>query len=260
MDYEITLASTPLIVKSTGTKLPILEGWGSSDIEDLDGDVIERSALEDFCAPLEDGWTTAYVDHKHEIANILGKLAYPPELSISKSGDGLSVADLKAGVEVFMENPPAALTVHAVESGINMGFSLGFIPKEYTSLKDEKGRPTGGVQFTHIERREISATTMPANPRAWITSLLKTMRSNGVLPSANPGDDLAYIVKHWVDLEPLDASRLVKAARNLHGKAITLLVEQLLGEKSYATLSMSEKVALAASITLELSSATGESA
>jgi hypothetical protein len=138
---------------------------GSSTVRDLQGDVMEVSALRDMeLAPVG---LLCYLNHKYELPeDVAGALAASPEIVYVGQG----IVDLRIEIDVEVGNPRMLRTYEMIKAGRRIGTSVGCIVDGFEIIET----PDGPVlHVTHVRVVEWSFVAMPANQRSWVEHAAK---------------------------------------------------------------------------------------
>jgi HK97 family phage prohead protease len=152
-----------------------LSGIASSTVKDLHGDTMLASALADMENAANNN-LTIFGNHSYEVPeDVYGSVEsarYTPAGLTDKSGD--PVHDLHFEVRINEVNPRAIDTWKAIDGGTKLGLSIGAMIPEGGAIKDKKN---GTYTIAHVELVETSIVGIPANPRSWIDSAVKSIKS-----------------------------------------------------------------------------------
>lgn len=195
----------------------------STDSVDRAGDVVEPGGA-DIANYMKN--PVVMVDHDYRIDRIIGKA-----LSIEINAKGI-YARTK-----FLDTPLAQAAFQLASEGIG-GWSIGFRPIDYNSIKDSKGA-FKGVKFEKWELLEYSMVAIPMNQdvvnnavsRGWVTAddcpvFFKTAPKPS--EEAAPGPNVeAPIVKFSPDLPGKIAAAQVEIARREAAAKMRRFVESL---------------------------------
>jgi hypothetical protein len=155
-----------------------LDCTGSSNCEDLGGDVMELSALQDM-ARVADGNMTAFMNHRYELPGQVFGSIKSAGLRERMADDGKRYIDLDLGIAVQELNPAAVQTFKMIENGTKLGISIGCMvdEAEYVEVKDH---PNGGYfSIKRVTPLEFSIVGIPANQRSWAHYAAKALRKRG---------------------------------------------------------------------------------
>jgi HK97 family phage prohead protease len=145
-----------------------LEGTASSTIEDRHGDSILSSAQFQMLEAARN--LTMWLNHSYVVPeDILGTCK---ESTLEAAGDLL---DLKIKLEVYPDNPRAMASYKAVDKGIKLGFSIGGKVLDF-EWKDTEDIWSLAMDIISIDLFEISLVGIPANPRAYVEEMAKSVR------------------------------------------------------------------------------------
>lgn len=168
MDFVVLTGPMELSSPVTADR-PTVTMIGSSTEQDLHGDIMTLSALNDMCQV--DANMTIWLNHDYTVPDsVFGSLATPP--LIRQSG---GVADLWIQVEVETANPKAATTYQFIQNGRKLGCSIGCQVLDYTIEEQKSG---GGwdkpvIHITHVKTVEWSVVGIPANQRSWVENAIR---------------------------------------------------------------------------------------
>jgi hypothetical protein len=153
-----------------GTK--IIRGVASSTVSDHNGDLIEKSAIDDMVAAANNNMTI-FLNHSYNVPeDVAGSVRDARAAMMGMSPDG-EIWDMGYDVAVDDTNPRALSTWRSIkERGTKLGLSIGAkIPEGGASINKKTGR----YRFQHLELLETSIVGLPANPRSWISSVLHSL-------------------------------------------------------------------------------------
>lgn len=150
-----------------------LSGVASSNVEDLHGDTIERSALKDMEGQVANG-LTIFLNHSYQVPeDVAGYTDSAKMRKRGEDGDGNAVWDLDMDISINDENPRAVEAWRGIrKKGAKVGLSIGAnIPKGGY----EVDRKTGAKTIKRINLLETSIVGIPANPRSWISKAVEAI-------------------------------------------------------------------------------------
>jgi len=150
----------------------VMEGIASSTIRDLHGDMMLLSALEDMERSANAG-LTVFGNHSYNVPeDVYGQVR---RASIKQAGtvdeNGDPIYDLRFSIAINDENVRATQTFKATEKGSKLGISIGAMIPEGGATRDKK---SGALTISHVELLEASIVGIPANPRSWVDSAMKS--------------------------------------------------------------------------------------
>jgi HK97 family phage prohead protease len=155
VEWDERKAPAP-VVKTTAAKVRDFVFTLSDETTDRYGDIVSA-----------DGWDldwfrknpVALFGHNHDFP--IGRWT---NVHVDKKSKALrGTLDIPKGVSQRIDE-----VGRLVDGGYLNAVSVGFRPRKYEYLKDDKGEETGGVRFTHQELLECSVVPVPANPNALI--------------------------------------------------------------------------------------------
>lgn len=155
---------------------PVVRMTGSSTEQDLDGDIMYPSAIQDMtqCKPN----MSLFLNHSYNLPqDLFGSLVGSPW---TKSQSGITDLWLQSDVETI--NPAAVQTYLYVTRGRDIGVSGGFMILEAEYVDRATGKPVseddlsfediifGGVTLgiAHVKAVEFSTVGIPSNQRSWV--------------------------------------------------------------------------------------------
>lgn len=128
----------------------------SSDIEDLAGDRMTQKALESMARTAERGMTI-FLNHSYRVPeDVLGSVE---TASLQARGDSV---DLDFQIRVEEANPRAVKAWEMIQSGTQLGCSIGALIPEGGAKRSDKG-----LIIDDVHLLEASIVGIPANPRAF---------------------------------------------------------------------------------------------
>lgn len=150
----------------------------STDTPDRYGDVVESS-----------GWDLRAFK-KNPIALFQHNSAQPigtwEDVRVEEGKLVARLAIVKAGVSTI-----ADMVRGMLEERVLRAVSVGFRPLKVEPMRDDEGKPTGGLRFIKQELLEISVVSVPANPQALSVSKshlfdpVSLLRSDATRPAAS---------------------------------------------------------------------------
>ncbi len=153
-------------VKSDGGQ-PTIEGIASSTRQDLDGDVMQESALRDLLALRG---STAFLNHSYRWPeDALGQIT---RTALAKSG---AVTTLRVTVNVAQDNPRAMQSYKMIKGGTRAGFSVGVIVLQSSTIDLPNGRR--GLSIERLLPLELSLAGIPSCQDAWVTSAKTALKA-----------------------------------------------------------------------------------
>lgn len=200
----IPLAAKPASVlrKTTddGTSIYHMYGVGASELEDMAGDKVHRSALEDLCM-VEPGLACS-IDHIRDDDHYFGPLVKSPILAEHPPGtfgalsSNLPFAVVEVEVMASQHSERAQRIVRRVEEGARYGFSVQS-PRitERAMRKSKDGQRVAWDIFHVLPPDEFAVTYNPCNPSCWADILAKSL--SGAL-TGDPVED-EYRMAHGQD-------------------------------------------------------------
>jgi hypothetical protein len=87
-----------------------------------------------------------------------------------------SVHDLTLDIAINESNPRAVSAWEAIQSGTQLGLSIGAMIPE-GGVKRQKG---GSLEINHVELLETSLVGVPANPRSWVEYAIKSINGREI--------------------------------------------------------------------------------
>jgi len=152
----------------------IIEGVASSTIRDLHGDTMLPSAIIDMERAAKDN-LTIYLNHKYTVPeDIAGSCRDAKIVSTATDAAGAPIYDLMFKTRVDKTNPRAVQTFKSLQGGTKLGMSIGANIPEGGAIRNKK---TGALLIAHVDLLETSVVAIPANPRSWIDSATRAVKS-----------------------------------------------------------------------------------
>lgn len=146
-----------------------LGGVASSTVEDRHGDRILSSAQVEMLDAARK--LTMWLNHSYVVPeDILGTCQ---DSELSTEGE---IIDLDIKLEVYKDNPRAMASWEAVNKGIKLGFSIGGRVLDF-DWRDEDDVWNWSMDIKSIDLYEISLVGIPANPRAYVEDMAKSIRA-----------------------------------------------------------------------------------
>ncbi len=161
VDFRIYTAGLELV--EVAEDQPIVRAVGSSTIQDLQGDIMELSALQAMThAP---PGLLIFLNHSYNAPEDLGgQLVKAPDIRMSGK-----FVDLWLTLLLFTRRNPRIRETYAyIQDGVQMGTSIGCLVKDYT-IEDDGAR----LHILDVEPMEWSLTPLPANQRCWVEHAAK---------------------------------------------------------------------------------------
>jgi hypothetical protein len=175
-------------------KRRMLRTTASSTIRDLVGDEIRPEAINKMADQARDNMTI-WLNHSYQVPeDMLGSVRDAQVIQRGNDEDGTPIIDLDLDIAVEEANPRAVQTWDAIENGTKLGTSIGAQVKHATKRKG------GGLIIDDIHLLEASIVGIPANPRSWVQSAIKSLKALG---EDAPIEDEAVIDDEKIaDIEP----------------------------------------------------------
>src|SRR6266487_2605292 len=173
---------------------------GSSTVQDLQGDIMKMSALDDMTT-VPDGMLI-WLDHSYSVpSDLFGSLYGRPWI---KSASG--IADLHLSAEVETDNPRALQTYNMITKGRRkFGCSIGcqVLDYEYDDTID-------ALIINRVQVVEWSVVGIPAQQRCWVEIATKSLFERSLLDGR--GDD---------------ALRLAPAVKGMHSRSYDTILKHI---------------------------------
>lgn len=151
-----------------------LKGVASSTVKDRHGDEMRRSAIEDMVREANNN-LTIFLNHSYNVPeDVAGSVRNAQAVLAGVNSEGSEIWDLHYDVIVNEANKRAVDAWEAIEGGTRLGLSIGAMIPEGGAMKNKK---TGAYAFDHVDLLETSIVGIPANPRSWIQSAVKAIKS-----------------------------------------------------------------------------------
>ena len=165
----ITNALTTGEASLEGSLIKTLHCTASSTIEDLHGDTMTLSCVQDMATQARKN-LTIFLNHKYSAPEDVGGRVYAASAanSTEKDADGLDIYDLHYDIALTRNNPRVdQLYAQIKEDGIRLGVSIGAYILEYDFKNKEEGF-WGGLIINKVLLVETSIVGIPANQRSWV--------------------------------------------------------------------------------------------
>lgn len=161
---------------------PVLKMRGSSVVEDLQGDIMQLTALQDMTKVASD--LTFWLNHSYELPDdAYGKMYGHPTIQVQNT-----IADLWVAVETFISNSKAEKTYNLIKrEGARFGCSIGCMVTDWSWL-DPDDPWMSGISIDHVYTVEFSIVGVPANQRCWVENAIKGMFARSLV---NGNGDMA---------------------------------------------------------------------
>ncbi len=167
---DFTILTGPMATAGPPTAhRPIVQMVGSSTDQDLHGDIMTLSALNDMTQV--DPNLMIWLNHDYTVPDsVFGALHAAPTI---RHGNG--VADLVLQVEVEIDNPKAATTYTFIQNGRRFGCSIGCQVLDYKveEATDGTGWKKPVIHITSVKAVEWSVVGIPANQRSWVENAIR---------------------------------------------------------------------------------------
>jgi hypothetical protein len=152
-------------------KRRMLRTTASSTIRDLVGDEILPVAIEKMADQARQNMTI-FLNHSYQVPeDVLGSVKDAQIIQRGSDEEGNPIIDLDFDVSVEDANPRAVQTWEAIDNGTKLGTSIGAQVRHATKKKG------GGMVIDDILLLEASIVGIPANPRSWVQSAIKSIKS-----------------------------------------------------------------------------------
>jgi len=156
-----------------------LHGIASSTIKDRHGDTMTESALLDMERSANNN-LTIFLNHSYMVPE---DVAGSVERAVLRSHpQDANVHDLTLDIAINESNPRAVSAWEAIQSGTQLGLSIGAMIPE-GGVKRQKG---GSLEINHVELLETSLVGVPANPRSWVEYAIKSIDGGTVVEDDEP--------------------------------------------------------------------------
>jgi len=177
-------------------KRRMLRTTASSTIRDLVGDEILPVAIDKMAEQARDNMTI-WLNHSYQVPeDMLGSVRDAQVVQRGIDEEGNPIIDLDLDVSLEEANPRALQTWDAISNGTKLGTSIGAQVKHATKRKG------GGLIIDDIHLLEASIVGIPANPRSWVQSAIKSIKA---LDDSTPVVDEETVVEDEIitaDIEP----------------------------------------------------------
>jgi Caudovirus prohead serine protease len=152
-------------------KRRMLRTTASSTIRDLVGDEILPVAIDKMAEQARDNMTI-WLNHSYQVPeDMLGSVRDAQVIQRGIDEEGNPIIDLDLDVSLEEANPRALQTWDAISNGTKLGTSIGAQVKHATKRKG------GGLIIDDIHLLEASIVGIPANPRSWVQSAVKSLKT-----------------------------------------------------------------------------------
>lgn len=179
-------------------KRRMLRTTASSTIRDLVGDEILPVAIDKMAEQARDNMTI-WLNHSYQVPeDMLGSVRDAQVIQRGIDEEGNPIIDLDFDVALEEANPRALQTWDAISNGTKLGTSIGAQVKHATKRKG------GGLIIDDIHLLEASIVGIPANPRSWVQSAIKSIKTL---------DDATPVVEEEVVEDEVDPA--LKAQNNV---------------------------------------------
>lgn len=188
----------------------LVYGTGSSELEDTDGDVMHKSALETMCSTARPNMTV-WLNHTYSLPDsVFGALVeqpvieYKTALATGETVPEFAVVKICAFVE--RDNPPAVKSYKMLlpttwRKALEFGWSVGCMYKNATARQDKRGRLIG-ADVWEVQSLEWSLVGIPAEQQSWAAAVQKSYRRRkGLAARAFDADHLANTIRHVDDFD-----------------------------------------------------------
>lgn len=218
------------------SSLPIIEGFGSSNVVDTDNDTFHEEALKSLC--LASAGMNTWTNHSFDLPyDLMGSLQESPTYKYAAPGSYTGAIkpdkDNWAGVwiksDVELENPQAALLYKFLKKGRRLGWSVGCQYIKYRRKNDARGA-VKGFDVYEVRPIEWSVVGVPANQCSWIESTKSFLIRKGVLPAGENDPEMAYVFKHW-DQFGVDAPKIRALADEMFNRYGLVFAEPATGKR-----------------------------
>lgn len=152
-----------------------VEGVASSTNIDLHGDRMAPSAIESMADSLKQHVILLNAEHDKSWQSEIGEIT---ELDVVKEGKNYNLV-LEAKLDEMSKSND--LWYALTEKQKKLGLSIGGYVKEYEMVKegeDEDGFPKWHRIFKIIELDHVAVTSSPANPKAWVAAIEKSLENS----------------------------------------------------------------------------------
>lgn len=203
-----------------GSIIKTLHCTASSTIEDLHGDVMTLSCVQDMAkqarkGPLGKG-LTIFLNHKYSAPeDVAGRVTQASAQSSGvKDEEGAEIWDLHYDISLTRNNPRVDQTYAQItEDGISLGVSIGAYILEY-DYRDKEAGFWGGLIINKILLVETSIVGIPANQRSWVQNAVmavgKHLGLKDLFDSSEP--DFRLEKRLWKVLDGKETAPLMKTA------------------------------------------------
>lgn len=214
VDFKIfsqALSTIKNLPADSSSPRPKVVGVGSSECEDLSGDRMLLSAMNDM-SKFSVG-SAIWMNHRYDVPDdIFGALGTAPEIErYEGGGPGILVPEgpywgVKIEVDVARNNEKAMKSYRIIdEDGVRLGLSIGCQVTDYEVRKDEDGTPFG-LDIAHIMPYEWSLVGIPCNQQSWIQNAVKGIFERYAnVPKFSSAEEASYIKKNFRDFDEVTA-------------------------------------------------------
>src|SRR6185295_18559592 len=160
----------------------MLSCTASSSVEDLHGDTMTASCVQDMAPQAKRKSMVIFLNHSYDVPeDVFGYVADARVVSRATDTDGSAIFDLDLDIVLNEANDRAIATYAAIkDQGVKLGVSIGALITDW-KLKDEKAGWWGGLIIEGVNLLEASIVGIPANPRSWVQNAVRALKS--ILPA-----------------------------------------------------------------------------
>jgi len=160
----------------------MLSCTASSSVEDLHGDTMTSSCVQDMGPQAKRKSMVIFLNHSYDVPeDVFGYVADARVVSRATDTDGSAIFDLDLDIVLNEANDRAIATYAAIkDQGVKLGVSIGALITDW-KLKDEKAGWWGGLIIEGVNLLEASIVGIPANPRSWVQNAVRALKS--ILPA-----------------------------------------------------------------------------
>lgn len=152
----------------------LIAGVASSTIKDHHGDTMMPSALLDM-EKAANANLTIFLNHSYKVPeDVAGSVRKATLTTRDHDDKGEPIYDLDFKLAVNKSNPRAIEAFKAIKGGTKLGLSIGANIPPGGAVKNKKD---GTFTIMHVDLLETSIVSIPANPRSWIDSAVKALKS-----------------------------------------------------------------------------------
>lgn len=147
----------------------------SSSIKDLHEDEFTPDCVVKMADTAAAKNMTIFLNHSYRVPeDVFGSTTLSK--SVLRTGDdGLPYTDLDLEIQLNETNERARMTYDSVQEGVKLGVSIGALIKQWHPRDPNDTWGWDGMIIEDVELLEASIVGIPANPRSWVSSAVKSL-------------------------------------------------------------------------------------